>query len=207
MVEHEIIDAFLQRRIGRWGVFHRLRALGVSAAAALAIAAALPNVVAAGDTAGIREIVRAFPQDVESLSRMLDHLADVLQKVAEGGPERPLATSLARLAANNADLLNEQGGAGNLPLNLQGGNVELNGELRLAARDPNNNVNLVLNGNVGAIPINLDGSIELPAVPRGLPDGQGGRNINIGNVNLNVDGTIGEIPISLAGNIGDGPSK
>src|SRR2546425_401259 len=131
MVEHEIIDAFLQGRIGQWGVFHRVRALGVSAAAALAIAAALPNVVAAADTHKIQEIVSAFPQDVKSLSAMLDHLADVLEKVAEGGPQRPLATSLARLAANNADLLNEQGKAGNLPLNLQGSNFELNGELRL----------------------------------------------------------------------------
>src|SRR5262245_49478900 len=97
MVEHEIIDAFVLGRIGRWGVFHRMRALGVSAAAALAIAGALPGVVAAGDVQKIQEIASAFPRDEESLSRMLEHLAQVLQKVLGGGPEMPLATTLARL--------------------------------------------------------------------------------------------------------------
>jgi hypothetical protein len=196
MAEHEIIDAFLQGTIGQWGVFHRLRALGVSAAAALAIAGALPNVVAAADTQKMQEIVSAFPQDDKALSRMLDHLADELLKVVDGGPERPLATTLARLAANNADLLNEQGNAGNLPLNLKGGNFELNGELRVREGNNNNNINLVLDGNFGAIPINLEGSINLPAVQRGH---------NIGNVNLNVDGNIGNMPINLVGNIGNGP--
>ena len=196
MSEREIVDAFVEGRISQWGVFHRLRALGVSAAAALAISTALPGVTEARDLTAMRNVPIEHPGDDASLARILDQLAKMLEKAGDGSV-RPLATTLARLGANNAGALNDPSAQGNLPLNVNAGNVNLVGRLNVE-RGNNNNLGLNLSGNIGEMAIVLDGSINLPAGKNN------GANVNLGNVNLNVNGNAGNVPINLLGNLGGG---
>jgi hypothetical protein len=70
----------------------------------------------------------------------------------------------------------------------------LNGELRVGERN-NNNINLVLNGNVGGIPMTW---MDRSSCRQSSAD-------TTSATSTNVDGNVGNMPINLVGNIGNGP--
>lgn len=195
MDAHEIVDAYLQGRIESWGVYRKLVKLGLTTATALAVAAALPTAVNARSATLLGEVTHTA-QESPLLDLLMSHLASQLEKVAEGGPIRPLAATLARIGGNNANLVNcdPKLECTGIKLNFDDGfNNNLRGEL---VPDANKgNVLLNLNGNLGQSNVNLFGSLESPRDPAS------GRNLNIGNVNMNISGNVGNTNLNLNGNL------
>ena len=195
MSPYDIVDDYLDGRLNSWGVYRRLVQLGVSAATALAFVGALPAAVHAQDIASVAGIERSA-EEGRILDELVARLAAQLGRIDAGGSIRPLAASLARAGANNNNLLNNED-CKPLALNLNDGNVNLAGELNVFACDDrnNNNLGLVLNGNIGQSNVNLDGTILLPE------DGSNGNNTNLGHVNLNFNGNVGAAPLNFTGNL------
>jgi hypothetical protein len=194
MSAHDIVDEYLDGRLNSWGVYRRLVQLGVSAATALAFVGALPAAVHAQDLTSVAGIERSA-EEALILDELTARLAAQLGRIDAGGPIQPLAASLARAGANNNNLLNNPD-CKPLPLNFNDGNVNLAGELNVfACDDRNNNLGLVLNGNIGRSNVNLDGTIMLPE------DGSNGNNTNLGHVNLNFQGNVGDASLNFSGNL------
>jgi len=193
MSAHDIVDEYLAGRLNSWGVYRRLVQLGVSAATALAFVGALPAAVHAQDFTSVAGIERSAEEGL-ILDELTARLAAQLGRIDAGGPIRPLAASLARAGANNNNLLNNED-CTPLRLNFNDGNVNLEGELDACGDRNNNNLGLVLNGNIGPSNVNLAGTILLPE------DGSNGNNTNLGNVNLNFNGNVGDASLNFTGNL------
>src|SRR6058998_874180 len=104
MSPREIVDAYLEGRINSWGVFRRLVHAGLTAATALAVAGALPAVVKSQEL-GTLEGLAQSAHEAAVLDALVSHLASQLEHVGAGGPVRPLAATLARIGANNWNLI------------------------------------------------------------------------------------------------------
>lgn len=198
MSEQAVIQAYLEGRIGPWALYRRLVKIGVSVSAALTLAVGLPAVVRGEQT--LEELASRSKQtqrdDVFELQRLLAMVGNSLLPVLQDANLNPLAVSLAKLGINvdvpmdQSVVLNLEGTAGNMPLNL-GGNL-----LNLGEREDFRNMNLVLNGTLGNVPINIAGNVD-------APDGNiPGVNVNLGNANLNFVGNAGSLPLNFSGNIG-----
>jgi len=199
----------LQGRLESWGVFRKLVRLGLSTATALAVAGALPAAVKANSATVLNEVTHEA-QESPLLDLLMSHLALQLEKVAAGGSVRPLATTLARIGANNANLINCGGGNENfttndrlcnsIKLNINDGFNNLNGELAVTEPD-SGSLRLILSGSIGQSNVNLAGTFDHPNVENNDPNEN--RNLNIGKVNLNVSGNVGEVPLNFNGNLGN----
>lgn len=197
MDARDIVDAYLQGRIESWGLYRKLVKLGLSTATALAVAGALPAAVNARSATVLGDVTHT-EQESPLLDLLMSQLASQLEKLEDGGSIRPLATTLARLGGNNANLLNcdPKLECTAVKLNFDDGfNNNLRGEL---VPDANKgNVQLNLNGNLGQSNVNLFGSFESPS------DSASGNNLNIGKVNINVSGNVGKTNVNLNGNLGN----
>lgn len=192
MDPREIVDAYLTGKIESWGVFRRLVRLGVTTATALAVAGALPAAARAQDFDSLNRMARTA-QEAAILDALTAHLASQIEKVGLGGPIRPLATTLARIGAQNANL-NDCRGCDPIKLNINDGFNNLNGELSVV--DGMGNLALNLNGNIGPSNVNLVGTLDSPN------NHSNGNNANVGKVNLNFNGNVGGVPLNLFGNLG-----
>lgn len=203
MDPRDVVDAYLQGRIESWGVFRRLRQLGLTTATALAVAAALPAAVSTNDAAALKDVGHTA-QESPLLDLLMSHLASQLEKVEAGGPIRPLAATLARIGANNLSLPDCGGNdptlldanrndCGLITLDLNDGFNNLSGEL--VADPTTGNLKLTLGGSIGQSHVNLFGFFD-------LPDNQGSGN-HVGKVHMALDGNIGDVPLSLHGNLGN----
>ncbi len=199
MSEHELVEAYLAGRIDEWGVFRRLRVLGVTAGAALAVAIALPAAVQARDTSKLDAVCLLCAGETSpAFANFLSLLAAQLENVGQGGPLDPLAVSLARLGADNIGCANCEFGINEGNVNLSGNLNAVGGNLNAAKGEENNLVDVSLNGNIGQAKVNLAGNVNVPPGPPIR-----GRNLNLGNVNLNFHGNVGDMPLNFAGNIGN----
>lgn len=193
MEPREIVDAYLAGRIESWGVFRRLVRLGVTTATALAVAGALPAAAMAQDFDSLNRMAKTA-QEAAVLDVLTAHLASQIEKIGLGGPIRPLATTLARIGGQNANL-NDCKRCEPIKLNINDGFNNLSGEL--AAVDGKGNLALSLNGNIGPSNLNLVGTLDSPN------NHSNGNNTNVGKVNLNFNGNIGGVPLNLFGNLGN----
>src|SRR5258705_3607409 len=105
MGPREIVDAYLEGRIHSWGVVRQLVKAGLTTATALAVAGALPGAVKSLELGTLTAAAQSA-QEEAVLDVLVSHLASQLEKVGSGGPIRPLATTLARIGANNKNLIN-----------------------------------------------------------------------------------------------------
>lgn len=191
MDPREIVDAYLAGKIESWGVYRRLVRLGVTTATALAVAGALPAAAMAQDFDSLNRMAKTA-QEAAVLDMLTAHLASQIEKVGLGGPIRPLAATLARIGAQNANLNCRQ--CDPIELNVNDGFNNLTGE---AVADGKGNLALNLNGSIGPSNVNLVGTLDTPN------NNSNGNNTNVGKVNLNFNGNIGAVPLNLFGNLGN----
>lgn len=206
MSERELIDAYLEGRIGSWSFVRRLIKVGLSVGTAISLAMALPVVARTGEAEALDRVVQVASRagDGVAMERLLAMIGHALQRIGQGSHNNALVPLLAKVGV----AVVMQPDQSNVPLNFDGnfGNVQMN--LNGSAMNlgnlpgPNNmaNVELNLEGTVGNVPLNLNGAINVPANQRH------GMNMNLGNVNLNVDGAVGNVPINLNQNVGRGPA-
>jgi hypothetical protein len=205
MSETELVNAYLNGKIPAWTFVRRLLKAGVSASAAVAFAAMLPVAAMGGDFGPLEKLVqktaREHPDQARFLQGLMQHVATDLVRIGAGGHDEPLGRTLARLslnAANNevnfADL-DFNGKAHNVPINLVGSIENVTPDF---PDNNNNNENeqnmlLVFGGNVGRMPVNLNGFVNVNV--NGVQGPQG--------VNLNVGGNVGEMKVNLNTNRND----
>ena len=200
MLEQEVIAAYVKGDIGPWALYRRLIKTGVSVGAALSLVLMLPAVVR-GDQAALADLATRSTQtqrdDSFELQRLLAMVAQALLPAVEHGNLNPLAVSVAKLGVNVDVAPGERVPVffafkgDRIPLSLDGNLANL-GE-----SDDARNMNLVLNGNLGNIPINLAGNVQAPLA--NAP----GANVNLGDANLNFVGNAGNLPLNFSGNIGN----
>jgi hypothetical protein len=190
----EVVQAYMQRRMHSWGVFRQLVRLGLTTTTALSVVAALPGALKTGEL----HALEAFAQSSEEaavLGVLIEQLASQLDMVADGSPIYPVATTLARIGARNANL------TGSIEINLNEGGANLVAVLSPSTKEPNRtpNLNLDLNGTVGdgQVNVQLVGTLDPPQ------DLSSGVNVNLGGVNMNVRGTAGDANLNFAGNLGN----
>jgi hypothetical protein len=199
MSEQNVINAFLEGRIGQWAFYRQLVKVGVSVGTALTLTLGLPAVVRGEQT--LEDLASKSKQthrgDLFELERLLGKVGNAFLPAVQNENLNPLAVNLASLGVN-VDIplnekveLNHEGMVGNMPVNLVGtlSNVGDRGDVR--------HINVVLDGNLGSVPINLAGSVNAP-----IGNDQG-VNVNLGNANLNFSGNAGNLPLNFSGNIGD----
>jgi hypothetical protein len=200
MDPRDVIDSYLQGRIESWGVFKKLRQLGLTTATALAVAAALPAAVRANDAGALKDVGQSA-QESPVLDMLMSHLASQLEKVEAGGPIRPLAATLARIGGNNTNLGDNCNTrvCDPIKLNVNDGHNNINGEL---IPDAKGNVMLNMNGSIGQSNVSLIGTLDSNNIvsPR---DSASGGNTNVGKINMNFVGNIGDVPLNLNGSLGN----
>ena len=199
MTEQELVDAYLDGRVGSWGLVRRLKQLGLTSATAVAVALALPGAVQSGDLSGLKEVRATLSaKEAAALDRLLERLAAQLEDVGGGGPLQPLAATVARMGANNANLVGNANDPtnNNLALAIEVGNVNLAGFLNADLQDQEGppNLNLSLAGNVGNVNVNLNGSLDVPANVPGA---------NVADVNMNFRGNAGNAALNFFGKLGN----
>jgi len=203
MTERELIDAYLEGRIGSWGFVRSLIKVGLSLGTAISLAMALPVVARTGEVAALDQVVQVAGRagDPIAMERLLALIGHALYRIGQGSNGNALVPLLAQVGVavvmqpNQSSVpLNFDGNFGNVPMNLNGRATNLLND----PRANNANVELNLVGVVGGIPLNLNGAINVPAVQRP------GVHLNLGKVNLNVDGAVGNVPINLNQNVGQG---
>ena len=199
MSEQNIITAYLEGRIGPWAFYRQLVKVGVSVSTALTLALGLSAVVRGDQT--LEDLASRSRQthrgDLLELERLLGMVGSSLLPAVQNGNLNPLAINLASLGVNvdvpldDEVKLNHDGIAGDMPLNLDGSlsNVGEDGDFR--------NMNVVLNGTLGDVPIELAGNVNVPI------GNDPGVNVNLGNANMAFSGNAGNLPLNFSGNIGN----
>ena len=204
MLEQEAIAAYVKGDIGPWALYRRLIKTGVSVGAALSLVLMLPAVVRS-EQAALEDLATRSTQtqsdDSFEVQRLLAMVAHALLPAVQHGDLNPLAVSVAKLGVN-VDVAPDERvpvfftfKVGRIPLSLTGNLANL-GE-----SDDARNMNLVLNGNLGNIPVNLAGNVQAPL------SNTPGVNVNLGNANLNFVGNAGNVPLNFSGNIGNVTSE
>ena len=199
MSEQNIITAYLEGRIGPWAFYRQLVKVGVSVSTALTLALGLSAVVRGDQT--LEDLASRSRQthrgDLLELERLLGMVGSSLLPAVQNGNLNPLAINLASLGVNVDVPLSERvdlthyGIVGDMPLNLVGNlsNVGESGDFR--------DMNLVLGGNLGNVPIELEGNVNVPI------GNDPGVNGNLGNANMAFSGKAGDLPLNFSGNIGN----
>ncbi len=193
MDPREIVPLYVQGRLHSWGVFRRLVRLGLSTATALSVAAALPGALKARDLHALEALAQS-PEEAAVLGVLVEQMASQLEMVANGSPIRPLATTLARIGARNANLTET------IPISVNEGGNDLTGSLSLFADGRTTpNLRLSLQGTVGdgQLPVRLEGTLDPPQ------DRSSGVNVNLGAVNMNFSGMAGYLSLNFNGTLGN----
>ena len=199
MSEQNVINAYLEGRIGPWAFYRQLVKVGVSVSTALTLALGLSAVVRGDQT--LEDLASrsrlTHRGDLFELERLLGKVGNSFLPAVQNGNLNPLAVDLASLGVNvdvpldDEVKLNHDGIAGDMPLNLDGSlsNVGEDGDFR--------NMNVVLNGTLGDVPIELAGNVNVPI------GNDPAVNVNLGNANMAFSGNAGNLPLNFSGNIGN----
>lgn len=209
MAEQDIVDAYLDGKIAAWTCVRRLMKLGLSVGTAVAFTAMLPAVAHSGDVKPLEELIARTasqkPDESIVLERLMAHVARGLVRIEEGGPDSHLRRSLVMLSMNAAQFtvndakLSFNGNVRTVPVNIEGNlnqfrqepgpNVASVAAGGVGAQEQN--FALTLGGNLGQVPVNLNGFIHVNVNGQRGPRG----------VNLNVSGNVGEMPVNLSSDI------
>lgn len=203
MSEPELVEAYLEGKIVTWTFVRRLLKVGLTVGTALAFTALLPAAAESGETTALEQLVeqtaKRKPDEAKVLARLMDRLAQSLLKIRRGGSERQLGRVLGRLSLNAANTgrsaldLNFNDTIRRVPINLSGNLLSIGENIpdaapELAAVAPGEqNFAVTLAGQVGKLPLNLNGFVEVNVNGRRGPRG----------VNLNVQGNLGSMPIAI----------
>jgi hypothetical protein len=197
VAERELVEAYLEGRIGVWGLFRRLTKLGMATATALAVALSMPAAVNSKDFSGMEEAkARAEAEDRMAIDRIVALLAAQLERAQMDTSLAPLSVTLARIGANN---LSAMGGEA-VPFSFRGDNISFTGALTPSRDESGPNLNLALTGTVGQMGLDLRGDIDPPPE---TPPPEGDRPVQLGGYNLRFVGMVGDVPLNFEGHIGN----
>jgi hypothetical protein len=197
--EHEVVEAYIKGEIGHWGLFRRLTKLGISVGTALAVAGAMPAAVSSKDFSGLEQArTQAESEDAMAIDRIVALLAAQLERAPMETSLAPLSVTLARIGANNANLLACRD-CQPIPLNIKTPTGRFEG-LLAPAQDQSGgpNLNLSLGGSLGGMELSLGGTIT-PTPDDGMPP----QPVKLGQVSLNFSGKVGDTPLNFMGHIGN----
>lgn len=199
MSETDLVAAYLQGRITAWTFVRRLLKAGVTLGTALAFTAALPSAARGGDLAPLEALAQTTaldnPEAAAMLNQLLSQLAMSLVPLQNDGSAMPLRNALVRLSLNVANgglTLNESfsGNTGNVPFSLAT-NV-YSASSQNVVFDPGlvnpgpQNVVVSISGNVGDVPLLLEGAVNVNTLRRGVR-----------GAFVNVSGNAGDVAISF----------